>query len=482
MVSLQDLQPQEVLRWFYALAAIPHGSGNTKAVSDFCVKFAEERGLEHYQDGLNNVIIIAPAAPGYENAPAVILQGHLDMVCAKAPGCEKDMTTEGLDLATDGAWLYAEGTTLGADDGIAVAMALAVLDDPSLPRPRIEAVFTVDEEIGMLGAAGLDTSPLQGRTVINIDSEAEGIFTVGCAGGVRTELHLSLEQERIDAALYTLSVSGLTGGHSGNEIHRGRANANVLMGRALSALSKITPVQLVSVNGGTADNVIPNTCIAVFAASPDAANALQETASGLEVSLKAEYAAADPALCVTLTAAPEQTLTAASADASRQLIDLLCACPNGVQAMSQDIPGLVETSLNLGILSLSEGNARLCFLIRSSRAIGKESLKAQLASLAAAYSASVSYGGDYPPWEYRKDSPLRERMTEIYRRQYGSDPRIEVIHAGLECGVLASQLPGMDCVSIGPDLPDIHTPAERMDLAGTQRVWNFVKEILKESK
>jgi dipeptidase D len=234
--SLETLEPREVLRWFAALAEIPRGSGNTKGVSDFCVRFARERGLEVHRDGANNVVIIAPAAPGYEAAPPLVLQGHLDMVCAKEPGCGKDMAAEGIDLAVDGDWLYAEGTTLGADDGAAVAMILAALDDRELPHPRLEAVLTADEETGMFGMEALDVAPLQGRTVLNLDSESEGVFTVSCAGGARAELRCALPTTPAEGVLFELEIGGLTGGHSGVEIDRGRANANLLLGRALRAL------------------------------------------------------------------------------------------------------------------------------------------------------------------------------------------------------------------------------------------------------
>ena len=478
---MQQLAPHEVLRWFRALSEIPHGSGNTRAISDFCVDFAKARGLEHYRDALNNVIIIAPATAGYEDAPAIIVQGHLDMVCVTAPGCDKDLRREGLTLASDGEWLWAEGTSLGADDGIAVAMVLALLDDSSLPRPRLEAVFTVDEEVGMLGAAELDVSPLRGRTVLNIDSEEEGVFTVGCAGGVRADVRYGFEPAECEGLLCSLSVSGLLGGHSGGEINSGRGNANRIAARALRALSDIAPLHLIFMQGGVADNAIPDQCTAQFLTDAAQFDSLCETTQRLAAQLRAEYPAEPtPQLC--LTAADVQRCPALSDGHTKALCDAIYAYPNGVQAMSHAIPGLVQTSLNLGMLSLSEGRALLRFLLRSGDACEKQALADRLSALATQSGGSIHFSGDYPPWEYREDSPLREHMTALYRAQYGCEPTVEIIHMGVECGILAQKLPGMDCVSFGPDLKNIHTAEERMNLASVQRVWEFLKTLLRESK
>jgi len=481
-LNFDQLSPRAVLHWFRALSEIPHGSGNTRAISDFCVEFAKARGLEHHRDAPGNVIIIAPATSGYEEAPPILIQGHLDMVCVTAPGCDKDLRTEALTLQSDGEWLWAEGTSLGADDGIAVAMALAVLDDPTIPRPRLEAVFTVDEEIGMLGAAELDASPLRGRTVLNLDSEVEGIFTVACAGGVRADVRHSFNTAVADGHLYTLTLSGLLGGHSGGEINSGRANANRETARILRLLSDSAPLQLISLCGGVADNAIPDQCTAQFLADAESFDTLRNRAETLVAQLRTLYPVeAD----LTLTLSSEelaQRCEALSAHDTRAFCDAVCAYPNGVQSMSSAIPGLVQTSLNLGMLSLRDGSALLRFLLRSGDADEKQALADRLSALAAQYGGSIEFSGDYPPWEYREDSPLRERMTAIYRAQYGCEPTLEIIHMGVECGILAQKLPGMDCVSFGPDLEKIHTPEERMNLASVQRVWEFLKTLLRESK
>ena len=479
MAVLDQLEPKNVFRFFEQMCAIPHGSYNTKAVSDWCVAFAKERGLEHYQDEMNNVILIKEASVGYEEAQPVILQGHLDMVCEKAPGCEKDMAREGLDLAVEGDYIYAEGTTLGGDDGIAVAMGLAALDDESLPHPRLEVILTTEEEVGMDGAMALDVSPIRGRKLLNLDSEAEGVFTVSCAGGSMAACGLPVARAPFGGDILRVRVAGLTGGHSGAEIHKGRANANMLLGRLLRAMAAEKELRLVSADGGLQDNAIPVAAEAVVAAE-DGRKA-KAAAERMAACFQTEYRRSDPMLTVTAeeAAAAWQPMDASSTE---RTVCLLACAPNGVQTMSQDIHGLVQTSLNLGILKTGENAVTASFCIRSSVDSEKEMLKDRLACLLAQLGGGVSFSGEYPGWAYRPDSPLRELMTEVYREQYGREPKVEAIHAGLECGLLAGKLPGLDCVSIGPDLLEIHTPREKMSISSVQRVWMFVREILKRSR
>ena len=479
MAVLDQLEPKNVFRFFEQMCAIPHGSYNTKAVSDWCVAFAKERGLEHYQDEMNNVILIKEASAGYEEAQPVILQGHLDMVCEKAPGCEKDMAREGLDLAAEGDYIYAEGTTLGGDDGIAVAMALAALDDESLPHPRLEVILTTEEEVGMDGAVALDVSPIRGRKLLNLDSEAEGVFTVSCAGGSMAACGLPVARAPFGGDILRVRVAGLTGGHSGAEIHKGRANANMLLGRLLRAMAAETELRLVSADGGLKDNAIPVAAEAVVAAEDG--RKVKAAAERMAACFQTEYRRSDPMLTVTAeeAAAAWQPMDASSTE---RTVCLLACAPNGVQTMSQDIHGLVQTSLNLGILKTGENAVTASFCIRSSVDSEKEMLKDRLACLLAQLGGGVSFSGEYPGWAYRPDSPLRELMTEVYREQYGREPKVEAIHAGLECGLLAGKLPGLDCVSIGPDLLEIHTPREKMSISSVQRVWMFVREILKRSR
>lgn len=479
MPILEHLQPQAVFAHFEQLCAIPHGSGNTKAISDYLVRFAAARGLRHIQDAHNNVIIFCPGTPGYETAAPVILQGHMDMVCETAPDCTKDLTREGLDLFIDGDTIGARGTTLGGDDGIAVAMALAILDADDIPHPPLEVVLTVDEETGMLGADALDASVLQGRTMLNIDSEDEGILTVSCAGGNVSVCTLPVTRAAFSGTAFTVTVGGLLGGHSGAEIDKGRGNANQLLGRVLYAIGARTALRIVCADGGLKDNAIPRESRAVITvADPDAA---QAAIADMDAAFRHEYAAADPDVFVRADPAQPQ-MPPMDAASTQRAVCMLCCLPNGVQAMSRDIPGLVQTSLNLGILTTDEQCVQASFCVRSSVSTQKEMLVARLRCLMAQLGGSVDVSGDYPAWEFRKDSPLRERMIDVFREQYGHDPKVEAIHAGVECGLFAGKLPGLDCVSFGPDLTEIHTCRERMHIASVQRVWRYTLEVLRRCK
>ena len=479
MRVLEQLEPQGVFRFFEELCAIPHGSRNCQAVSDWCAAFARERGLECHQDQAGNVIIIQEATPGYEAAAPVILQGHLDMVCEKEPGCTKDMAGEGLDLLVEDGCVRAKGTTLGGDDGIAVAMALAALEDTTVQHPRLEVVLTTDEEIGMLGAVVLDVTPLQGRTMLNIDSEEEGIFTVGCAGGSSVFCHLPLIREEFAGETLAVRVSGLVGGHSGVEINKGRANANVLMGRLLRAMAAVTELRLVSAEGGSKGNAIPTAAAAVVTVADG--SAARKAAETLAAEMKKEYRIADPGLTVAVETVETKSLPMDEVTTGKALCMLTCL-PNGVQAMSMDIPGLVQTSLNIGILKCGDDEMTAVCSVRSSVASQKQMVRDRLRCLTEQLGGRVDVIGDYPAWEYLPDSPLRERMIEVYREQYGQEPVVETVHAGLECGLLGEKLPGLDCVSFGPDLTDIHTPRERMHIASVQRTWKLLCEVLKRSK
>lgn len=478
MAVLEHLEPKKVFSFFEQLCAVPHGSRNTKMISDWLVAFAEARGLEHYQDEVNNVIIIKEATPGYENAAPVIFQGHMDMVCEQAPGCAKDMAAEGLDLVLDGDFVRAEGTTLGGDDGIAVAFALAILDADDIDHPRFEAVFTVDEEIGMEGAAVIDVSQLRGRRMLNMDSENEGVFTVSCAGGNLTRCTLPVERAEFAGERLTVAVEGLIGGHSGVEIDKGRANANLLLGRVLYALSRETALRIVSVGGGLKDNAIPVHAEAEIAAADG--EAARAVCARLEAAFRKEFCVTDPGVTVRVSAGGDG-LPMDAASTGRVLCLLTCT-PNGIQTMSADIEGLVQTSLNLGILSTDETGVQASYCVRSSVETQKQMLVDRLRCLTETLGGELTVSGDYPGWEYLQESPLRDLMTAVYTEQYGSAPRIEAIHAGVECGMFAGKLPGLDCVSFGPDLFDIHTFRERMPVSSVQRTWKLVLEVLKRMK
>lgn len=479
MAILTGLQPSGVFEMFEQLCGIPHGSRNTKAISDFCVRFAQEHGLDYRQDDSNNVILFAPATPGMEQAQPVMLQGHLDMVCEKEADCPLDLQKEGLNLRTDGEWIWAEGTTLGGDDGIAVAYALAILADPAIPHPPLEVVLTTDEEIGMLGAAAIDLSEVKARRVLNIDSEEEGVLLAGCAGGATVCCHIPLMWTLKKGLRATVQITGLRGGHSGMEIQKGRANANKLMGRFLNEMDEIFAYALCTVNGGNKDNAIARESTADVVILPERLAELTAFAAQRQEAYRAEYGEADPDITVAVTPGTEDTFEIMMGDCRRSVLSVLQQLPNGVQQMSRDIEGLVQTSLNLGILKVDFRGIHLTNSVRSSVNAEKQQLIRQLAEICGKLGGSCEVMGEYPAWEYKADSPLREIMTEVYLEQYGRKPAVEVIHAGLECGLLSGKLDGLDCVSFGPDIVDIHTTREKLSIPSVQRTWKLLLEVLK---
>ena len=480
MNILKGLEPAPVFEHFEAICAIPHGSRNTKAVSDYCVDVAQKLGLRYRQDESNNVVIWKPGTTGYENAAPVMIQGHLDMVCEKDADCDLDMEREGLRLRLEDGILSADGTTLGGDDGIAVAYALALLESTDIPHPPLEVVLTVDEEIGMLGAEALDMSDLQSRIMLNLDSEQEGELLVSCAGGLTAVCHVPVERESVQGVGFWLELSGCTGGHSGAEIHRGSANASVLLGRCLYRLGKQVPFALVSVAGGDKDNAIPRAARAALVLPADGARAaLEEAVNDMERTLRAEYAATDPSLTLTLTER-ENDAPAMTQLRTRRIITALMNLPAGVQKMSSSVPGMVQTSLNLGVLRTFDREVSMTYCVRSSVESEKLDIADLLACLTEELGGRVEVSGDYPGWAYREDSPLRETMVQVYERLYGEKPLVRGMHAGVECGLFASRLPGLDCVSFGPDMEDIHTPRERLSAESARRTWEFTLAVLKE--
>lgn len=475
-MKLAGLEPASVFGYFEQICAIPHGSGNTKGISDYLVSFAREQGLKYIQDEANNVILFAEGTCGMEDHDPVILQGHMDMVCEKDRDCDLDMALQGLDVRQDGRFVFANGTTLGGDDGIAVAYVLALMADRSIPHPPLEAILTVDEEIGMLGADRIDLSELKGRVLINLDSEDEGVFTVSCAGGALVTISLPVERRAVYGPCIRLTVDGLRGGHSGAEIHKNRANANKVMGEFLSRIQKIMPLCLTSLAGGTKDNAIPQSCQATAVAMGIHLERINTIAAELQAEIRETYDEPEALIqAFDVDALGGNSLTSES---TARVVGLLCAAPNGVQAWSKDIEGLVQTSLNLGITKLGE-RFSAGFSVRSSINTEKQELLEQLKTLAGFYEASYSQSGEYPAWEYRKDSHLRDTMVRVYREMFGREPQVLAIHAGLECGILGEKLPGLDCVSIGPRMYDIHTSREKLDVASTERTWRFLLEVLK---
>ncbi len=478
MGVLSDLEPKKVFYFFEEITRIPHGSGNVGQISDYLADFAKKRGLFCIQDKLKNIIIVKEATSGYEGEPAVILQGHMDMVAVKKPDCDMDMKTQGLQVAVRGDEVYAEGTSLGGDDGIAVAYALALLDSDSLSHPRLEVVITVDEEVGMDGARGIDLSMLTGNRMINLDSEEEGIFLTSCAGGARVHCRLPLDSRERQGRAVEVTLGGLLGGHSGGEIHKERGNSNCLFGRVLYRLAQKLPVSLCQVKGGLADNAIPRETKALLVTEAEAAGELCAMIRELGEEIRAELGSKDPDFYIEAKEGKEGSFSCVSPELTKAAGAFLCALPGGVQAMSADMPGLVETSLNLGILKYEEGNLLAEFSVRSSVESAKRALIDRVGAVTGLAGGAIEVSGDYPGWKFRKDSPLRDKMVRLYEEMYGAAPKVEAIHAGLECGILGSKIGNLDCVSMGPDMKAIHTTEETLSISSVKRVWEYLGRLL----
>ena len=483
MGVLSGRQPEKVFYYFEQICGIPHGSGNVKKISDYLVDFANKRNLKVRQDEKYNVIIWKEGSAGYEQSAPVILQGHMDMVAVKDADITKDMETEGLDLALDGDMLYAKGTSLGGDDGIAVAYALAVLDDDTLAHPPIEAVFTTDEEIGLLGADYIDLSDLKGRILLNMDSEDEGIFTVSCAGGATADVKIPYEKEVKDSvSRMILRADGLKGGHSGAEIGKGTLNANILLGRLLYGLSKQTDLRIIHVAGGEKDNAIPVWCEAEVAVPGDfAAQGLQLLSEHFEM-IKKEYQTVETDMQLSAGVTETGSAEVMTAASTGRVITALMNMPNGIQRMSPEMKDMVQTSLSLGILRTDEEAVVLTFSVRSSVESEKRHLIDRLECLAEALGGQIALAGDYPGWEYRPESKIRDVMVKAYESLYGVSPVVEGIHAGLECGLFAAKIPDLDAISFGPQMYDIHTTREKLSLGSTARTWELLKKTLEMLK
>lgn len=487
MKVLSSLEPHKVFEYFEEICSIPHGSSNTKKISDYLVTFAREHDLRYIKDQSNNVIIFKDGTPGYEASAPVMLQGHMDMVCEKDKDCNIDFERDGLELVLNDGIISANGTTLGGDDGIAVAYALAILDSSDIPHPPLEAVFTVDEEIGMLGAAAIDCSPLRSKIMLNLDSEDEGYLLVSCAGGVTAASHILVSFiPAADKTLISINISGLLGGHSGVEIDKNRANANILFGRILYTLNKKLSFNLVSIEGGLKDNAIVKTAVAVIAVNESDIQTVKDCVSHMEDLFKHEYVVSDPDIKIAAEITDSSSEAAANDMmdniSTNRVIAALVNMPYGIQGMSSNIEGLVESSLNLGILKTTDTEVVLSYCVRSSIASRKQEMLDKITSLTELLSGYVTLTGDYPAWEYRQDSPLRDLMKDIFTEQYGREPVIQALHAGVECGLFAGKIPDLDCVSFGPDMKDIHTTNESMDVESVKRTWEYTLEILKRLK
>ena len=471
---------EKLFHFFEDISAIPRGSANEKAISDYLVAFAEERNLWYHRDALFNVIIKKPASAGAKEKPAVMLQGHTDMVCEKLAGVAHDFTTDPLDLIIKDGVLSANGTTLGGDNGAAVACMLAILDDDTLTHPALECVFTTQEEIGLNGAEALDKSLLSARTMINLDSEDEGVATVSCAGGLRFALTRPITRSKKEGMLLHLEATGLLGGHSGTDINKEHQNANLLMARMINHLFHNTDALLVDFNGGTKDNAIPReTSATLFYSDEVAAKNAENLALALSADFSSEICPYEPAFQF-LVSTENGTADVISAEDGKAFITAMCLAPNGVQFRNMNLDGFTVTSLNLGIAATDETSASLVFAPRSSVATLMSALKEKLCLLAETFGFEVSMHGEYPGWSFAEVSPIRDVFVQSYKELFHDDLKIEAIHAGLECGLFSDAIPGLDAIAVGPTIRGCHTPDEHLPLDSFERFYELLTDVLKK--
>ncbi len=477
---LTNYDSKRVFDYFLEICEIPHGSGDMEKISNYCVDFAKKHNFRYIKDEANNVVIYKPASSGYENSAPIILQGHTDMVCQKTADSDFDFLKDSLKVYTDGDFIKAEGTTLGADNGIAVAMTLAILENDNIPHPEIQAVFTTDEEIGMLGAGALDMSCLTAKRMINLDSEEDGVVTVSCAGGVDFKMVLPFKKQTMSGSEVSFILSGLLGGHSGVDINKNRYNADILAGRLLYKLSNRFNFGVISVNGGDKTNAIVNRCEIKLCC--DDVDAFISAANLYASELKEEIKSAESGFTAQFIKGGSGEFEVLDKESAKSLILTLNCVPNGVLTMSADIENLVETSLNLGILKTNEDNVSMQFALRSNKKSALNALADRLECFAKGVNANYETSGFYPPWEYRTDSPLRDTYIAVYKQFFDEEPKAEAIHAGLECAVFASKIQGIDCIAMGPTLYDVHTVKERASISSIERTYKLLLEILKKCK
>ena len=479
LAELEVLDYKKILYYFSEISGIPHGSGNVGRIADYLEEFAKENQIRYVRDTADNVIFYKDATEGYEHFPTIILQGHMDMVCEKEADATIDFANDGLNLKTDGEWLFADKTTLGGDDGIAVAYCMAILTDDTLKHPALEMIITTDEETGMDGAKALDASLISGKYLINIDSEEENMVLCGCAGGMRVAGELPVERVLAGGSRAKVTVSGLQGGHSGVEIDKNRTNAVLFLARYLYLLREKVPFLVEDFSGGQKDNAIPREAEAMLLFPEGISAEAAEVAKGIAKEMTAEISAAEPGADIRFS--PEDEVSEVPVMHPRsfeKFLFLLLQAPNGVQANSAEIPGLVESSLNLGICKMTSEGMELHWALRSSKKSYLHFLKEKLTYLIAFLGGEYSVSGEYPAWEYKEESRLRKIYTEAYREMFGILPETAIIHAGLECGILSEKIPDLDIISIGPDMKDIHTPAERLHIASAIRMYKLLENIL----
>ncbi|MDO4487688.1 MAG: beta-Ala-His dipeptidase [Eubacteriales bacterium] len=479
---LENLKPSKVWENFELLCSVPHGSGNTKAISDLLVKFANDNGIEVYQDELGNVIMTVPATPGHENAEPVFMQAHMDMVCVKDDDLERDMATEPIHLVVDGNFVKADRTSLGADDCIGCAIAMAVLTEKELEHGLLQAVFTVDEETGMYGAYGLDMSKIMGRYMLNLDSENEGTIICGCAGGVDIEINLPLKKEApaADDVCYKLVVSGLLGGHSGEMITLGRANANRLLSRLIYGTSLKAVVKLAAFTGGKAPNAITDSAEATVYVSKDSAEDFERLAKKHQLLFRAEKGDVDPDITVSVEKATEKAEAVVSAADTKKAMRLLASVPDGLRKLFNNNPAIAETSSNLGIVRLTEEGITANILARSSADGGLDEIIELVKPMAEHDGATIKLNNPYPAWSFKEGSRFVDIAKEAWKELYNEEMKVSVTHGGVEGGIFSNGIKNLEGFCIGPFMHDIHSPRESVEIASTEKVYDGVKLMIRK--
>lgn len=483
--ELKGLKSYSAFKFFREMNEIPRGSGNEKAVSDWLVKFAKERNLEVIQDDALNIIIKKPATKGYENSKGIILQGHMDMVCEKNKSAEHDFEKDPIAFIIEGDILKADGTTLGADNGIAVAFGLAILDSNEIQHPPIELVVTTEEETGMGGAMSLNPENLDGRTLINIDSEEEGKFLVSCSGGVRVDISIPVKKEELcsDKELLKISVKGLKGGHSGMEINKERGNSNKLIGRFLMDLNSIIDFKLADINGGAKMNAIPREAEATIEVSKEDISKVEVKVSEWFKIFKNEFQGIDDDIELICEKSTENIEKVFDLDSTLKVLRMLFLIPNGVQTMSMAIDGLVQSSTNIGVVTTENNSVKFDSAVRSSVKSLKKAICDEMIVLTEMIGGTIDFQADYPEWQYKSESAIRNIFTKVYKEMFNKEAEITAIHAGLECGLIGDKFNGeLDQISFGPNIFDVHTPGEHLIVSSTERMFNFLVEVLKEAK
>lgn len=480
MQKLSHLNNESVFKYFEEITLIPRGSGDMDKISSYCEEFAKKNSLRYIRDTTNNVIIFKDGTKGYENSEPVILQGHLDMVCQKEDGVDIDFEKDGLDVYVEDGFIKAKGTTLGADNGIAVSMILSILERNDISHPPIEAVFTTDEETGMFGAKGLSFDNLKSKKMINIDSEDDKVLTVSCAGGSDFVMTFDIKRKACIGKKVSISIEGLKGGHSGVEINSHRTNSNFLAGRILNFASSVCDFDIISIDGGDKGNAIPNATKVNLVLNDT--QKFKDAVNGYVEVIKKEISLSEPDLMVNILIEDEKEFLVFDDETKQNILFLLLLAPNGVVRMSDKIEGLVETSLNLGILKTEDKKIIAHFTLRSNKESAMEFLEQKLFTLSEKLNANCESFGHYPAWEFKENSKLQALYQRLYKEQFGKDIKVEAIHAGLECGIFASKIKDFDCISIGPEMYDIHTPKERVSISSTKEIYNLVLKVLKELK